>query len=188
MNIYEQLQGTKLTLSLEGQLTSITAVDLENRLGQILEADTVTTIVFEFSGLSFVSSAGIRVILRTMKLMNAKRGKVSITNISDAVRETFEISGLIDLFVHDEKLVIIEKERTAEAKVVLSLDGTLDAKTVLILNNKLKMLEEQGASVIFLDCAGIDSIAPEGRQMLEEAVKRLRAKQKRLIITNLTIK
>jgi anti-anti-sigma regulatory factor len=67
------------------------------------------------SELRYLSSAGIRVIIIIMKEMNAKKGKFTIRKISPEVREIFNMTGLRDLFVQDEKYFLVIKE-TSETK------------------------------------------------------------------------
>jgi anti-anti-sigma regulatory factor len=111
---------------------------------------------------------GMRVILGAIKWMNAQKTKLSIINIPEVVREAFELTGLLDLFVHDEKLVIIETEKT-KTRLTLPLAGALDAETFQVLEDKLEQLKEDGVSLIILDCFKLSSISPEGRQRLDIA-------------------
>lgn len=182
MNIYEQRQGTTIILSLEGRLDALSAPTLENQLQKIRE--TFTEVILDLSELTFISSMGIRVMIQGFKWMNAKKGKFVIKNISELVRDVFEISGLIDLFVQDEKFVIIQKERN-ENRIVFSLAGNLNQKAALVLNNQLRQLENEGFTTITLDFAAVNSISLEGRSMLESAQKRIREKQGTLVIQNI---
>ena len=45
--------------------------------------------------LVYISSAGLRVILKTYKMLASKKGLI-LTNVSDEVREVFEITGFSD--------------------------------------------------------------------------------------------
>jgi anti-anti-sigma factor len=71
MDIREQWQ--KLVLSPSGPLDGLSAPNLEKKLAQLQETKEVTFLVFDFSGLTHISSMGIRVILKALKWMNAKR-------------------------------------------------------------------------------------------------------------------
>jgi anti-sigma B factor antagonist len=186
MDIREQWQGTKLVLSFSGPLDTLRAPDLEKKLEQLQETKKVKFLIFDFTELSFISSMGIRVILKALKWMNTEQGKLSIINIPDTVREVFKLTGLIDLFIHDEELVIIETEKT-EAKITLSLGGVLDATTFPMLNKKFKQLEREDISLIILDCAKLsNSLSSDDQRLLDTAGKRLNEHQKRLVLRNLT--
>ena len=49
------------------------------------------------SGVEYISSAGIRVLLRAYKKMNTNQGKTRIENVNDIVREVFEMTGLSEM-------------------------------------------------------------------------------------------
>ncbi|MFM7599933.1 MAG: STAS domain-containing protein [Pseudanabaena sp.] len=79
-----------LCLSLDGQLDTLTASDLEKSLQSNLNQD-VQTIIFDLQNLSFVSSAGLRVFAKARKIMKSKDGKVFFTNLTPQVRKVFDI-------------------------------------------------------------------------------------------------
>lgn len=93
MQITKNQDGEKLTVKVEGRLDTSTAPSLEAELAGL---DGVNEMVFDFSNLEYVSSAGLRVILATQKAMSKKGGLV-LTGVSDAVMEVFEITGFADI-------------------------------------------------------------------------------------------
>ncbi len=94
MTIEKKQDGFGLELALSGRLDTITAPELEAELKQISE--DVTEIVFDFTGLDYISSAGLRVLLSEQKVMN-KRGKMSVKNVNKVVREVFEVTGFSNI-------------------------------------------------------------------------------------------
>lgn len=93
MNIEKKLEGTTLTIALEGRLDTTTSPDLEEALGSSL--DGATELVFDFTKLDYLSSAGLRVLLSAQKRMN-KQGSMKLVHVNDAVKEVFEITGFAD--------------------------------------------------------------------------------------------
>ena len=93
MTISKTLEGNTLTLALEGRLDTTTSPDLEEALGASL--DGVTQLVFDFTRLDYLSSAGLRVLLSAQKRMN-KQGSMKLIHVNDAVKEVFEITGFAD--------------------------------------------------------------------------------------------
>ena len=93
MNIEKKLEGTTLTIALEGRLDTTTSPDLEEALGESL--DGVTALVFDFTKLDYLSSAGLRVLLSAQKRMN-KQGSMKLVHVNDAVKEVFDITGFAD--------------------------------------------------------------------------------------------
>ena len=94
MTIEKHRQGTELTVVLEGRLDTVSAPDLDAVVkNELLGVDTF---ILDLKKLQYTSSAGLRVILIAQKTMN-KQGKLILKNVSEAVMEVFEMTGLSDL-------------------------------------------------------------------------------------------
>ena len=94
MKIEKYRQGTELTVMLEGRLDTVSAPDLDAVVKN--ELSGVDTFILDLKKLQYTSSAGLRVILIAQKTMN-KQGKLILKNVSEAVMEVFEMTGLADL-------------------------------------------------------------------------------------------
>ena len=86
--------GSALELALEGRLDTVTAPDLEKALTPIPEG--VNTIVYDFSNLEYISSAGLRVVLRA-HLSLPMGGKTKVLNSNPVVKEVFSVTGFADI-------------------------------------------------------------------------------------------
>ena len=87
--------GNRLTLALDGYLNTATANELGTLLGESLGG--VTDLVFDFSELNYISSAGVRVLLSTQKRMNSQ-GSMKITGASNNIIDIFDITGITEIF------------------------------------------------------------------------------------------
>jgi anti-anti-sigma factor len=170
MEIFEQRQGSQLVLYLKGRLDAITADLLQKKFDQIKDATTDLTI--DMSELKYISSAGLRVIIIIMKKMKAVNGKFSIGQMSEDIREIFNMAGLLDVFVQDEKFVIIVKEINGTS-ITLSLAGILDLKAGMELNNQIQQLENAGFTDFFLDISKAKNRTPEFQSIMSEIQKRI---------------
>ena len=94
MTIDKQLNGSELTLVLNGRLDTTTAPELEAVIKENIAG--VTNLVMDFAELEYLSSAGLRVILSAQKAMN-KQGEMVIRNVNETINEVFEITGFIDI-------------------------------------------------------------------------------------------
>ena len=94
MNINKNKIGNDLTIALEGRLDTTTAPELDEALNADLAG--VTNLVFDFSSLEYISSAGLRVLLSAQKTMN-KQGSMVVKNVSEEVKEIFEVTGFSDI-------------------------------------------------------------------------------------------
>ena len=91
MEIVKAMEGSGLTIALEGRLDSVSSRDLEKELRASVPG--LTELVFEFEKLSYITSAGLRVISLAKKLMN-KQGHMVIRHVQPDVMEVFDATGL----------------------------------------------------------------------------------------------
>lgn len=94
LNIEKKTEGKNLNMVLTGRLDTTTAPDLEKEVKESIEG--VEKLVFDFSSLEYISSAGLRVLLSAQKIMN-KQGEMIVKNASDDVKEIFEVTGFSDI-------------------------------------------------------------------------------------------
>ncbi|MBR5381290.1 MAG: STAS domain-containing protein [Oscillospiraceae bacterium] len=94
MTIRKDLNGSALTIALEGRLDTMTAPELENELKTSL--DGVTELTLDLQQLDYMSSAGLRVLLSAQKKMN-KCGSMTVTNVNDDIMEIFDVTGFADI-------------------------------------------------------------------------------------------
>ena len=73
-----------------GSLDSNTSSILEDHLAG-LRRDGATTVVLDLKNLTYISSAGVRVILVAKKAMKAAGGDVVLTNLQPQIRKVFDI-------------------------------------------------------------------------------------------------
>lgn len=94
MEIQKILEGTTLTVKLSGRLDASNAQELTNDLNTAIK--DVKELIFDFTNLKYIASAGLRVLLTAQKRMN-KQGSMKIRNVEDSVMEVFEMTGFADL-------------------------------------------------------------------------------------------
>ena len=90
MKIVKELNDKQLTIKPVGEINSVTAPELEEVIKNDLNG--VKAIIFDFSELEYLSSAGLRVLLVAQKLMN-KKGPMSVRNVNSNVMEILDITG-----------------------------------------------------------------------------------------------
>ena len=94
MNIEKTITGKNILLKVAGRLDTTTAPQLEAAIDDCI-ADA-EELVLECSELEYVSSAGLRVILKAQKRMNVQ-GSMKLTNVNDTIMEVFDITGFADI-------------------------------------------------------------------------------------------
>ena len=94
MTIEKMMNGTAATLKIIGRLDTSTAPELEAAIDGGIAG--IQELVLDCSALEYVSSAGLRVILKAQKLMNAQ-GAMKVTHVNEAIMEVFDITGFADI-------------------------------------------------------------------------------------------
>ncbi|MBR5808694.1 MAG: STAS domain-containing protein [Clostridia bacterium] len=94
MTIEKKINGEAVTLIVSGRLDTQTAPELENELDSVLSG--IKELTFDMTNLEYVSSAGLRVILKAQKAMNAQ-GSMKLTGVNDSIMEVFDITGFLDI-------------------------------------------------------------------------------------------
>ena len=94
LNIEKITDATALTVALGGRLDTTTAPQLEKALSQ--ELDGVTALTFDMEALEYISSAGLRVLLATQKVMS-RQGEMRVVHVNEAIMEIFEVTGFSDI-------------------------------------------------------------------------------------------
>lgn len=92
MIIRQSRKENELTVSPEGRLDSATSGEFQEFLTENFTAD-IEKLILDFSGVDFISSKGIRVIVAVYK--NLGERKLAIISANAAVVEVFRLSGLL---------------------------------------------------------------------------------------------
>lgn len=93
-------------VSISGNLDSNTAPELQQRIDSEIN-DTVSTTILDFKDLDFLSSAGLRVIFKTAKVMDNSGGKFLLVNLQPQIKKVFEIINALDgmnIFTNQDEL------------------------------------------------------------------------------------
>ena len=94
MTTNKLFEGERLILTLSGRLDTNSSPALEAELKQSVGG--VKELIFDFSGVEYISSAGLRVLLAAQKVMN-RQGSMKLIGVNDDVMEVFEITGFSDI-------------------------------------------------------------------------------------------
>jgi len=84
--------GNETVIYLSGQLDTLTAIDFEKEIQNVLNTDAAV-VVLDGRELSYVSSAGLRLLLTLQKGMTAKKGTFRLRSINTDIMDIFNITG-----------------------------------------------------------------------------------------------
>ena len=94
MTIEKKINNDAATLIVSGRLDTQTAPVLETELDAFLSG--LKELTFDMTNLEYVSSAGLRVILKAQKAMNSQ-GSMKLIGVNDSIMEVFDITGFLDI-------------------------------------------------------------------------------------------
>ena len=92
MKIFQENNNGIEIFSVKGSLDSNTSTEFETRIYAALESGQ-RKLILNLEDLDYISSAGIRVMLKTTKDLNRMDGNIVLCTLQDYVREVFEIAG-----------------------------------------------------------------------------------------------
>lgn len=92
MEISEVKAETHLHVTPHGRLDATTAPVLQEKLVGLIEAGN-HRMLLDFSGLDYVSSAGLRVVLIAAKRLKAVSGRLALCGMKPHIKEVFDIAG-----------------------------------------------------------------------------------------------
>lgn len=97
MNIKKEKIGIYSVLNIHGRIDTIHSSALEDEVRELFDSGE-KNLIFNCSGMSYISSSGLRVFLVTQKKVISINGKLHLSNMQPAIQEIFRISGFSNLF------------------------------------------------------------------------------------------
>ncbi len=85
----------KVILAIKGDFDTKAAPKIDGKLSECV--NRTDDLVLDFKDVSYVSSAGLRVILKIQKAMEEKNGRITFINVCDEVLDVFEFAGFLSI-------------------------------------------------------------------------------------------
>lgn len=85
-------------VNVRGKIDCTNSEEAEIDLNLILDNDD-KFYIFDLCGLEYISSAGLRVFLTASKKIKNHKGAFVICEVSEEIREVFDITGLLNVFI-----------------------------------------------------------------------------------------
>lgn len=90
-----EIEGESIEIGISGKLDTMRAMELDERLSSL--SGDVVNITFDFDGLEYIASAGLRVLYWAQEYTEEKGGRMTVRNVSEAVNDIFEMTGFKDM-------------------------------------------------------------------------------------------
>ena len=91
MDLIKEYNEKELTITVKDKVDTNTAPDFENEI--LDEMGKFDSLIIDFTDLEYISSAGLRVLIATQKILKAENIPLVIKNVSAPVNEIFRMSG-----------------------------------------------------------------------------------------------
>ncbi len=92
----EEVDG-KYVATLEGEMDTAAAVEAEEVLKPLYTSDG-KDVVIDCSGLEYIASSGLRILLSILKGAKAAGSKVVMRGVNDDIKNVFKLTGFISIF------------------------------------------------------------------------------------------
>ena len=106
------INGT-VVITIVRRFDSDSAPAIEVELKKIVEQHP-ESVIFDFSKTDYISSAGLRVLLSTTRMLMKAGSRVALSSLSQQVRQVFEIAGFTKIFTiygsRDDALQNLQKK------------------------------------------------------------------------------
>ena len=102
MEVISSGEGRELTHTLRGELDHHAAKEAMRKLEWELDAALPSKLTLDFSGVSFMDSSGIAVVMRALKRMRAMGGSAAIKNVPPQAKKVFTAAGIFRIVPLEE--------------------------------------------------------------------------------------
>lgn len=97
LQIETAAQDGVTVVTMAGEIDGTTAARAQEILVPLLEQHA--SLVLDVSAVSFLSSAGLRMLLLVYRQALAKNGKVALAGLNEQIRDTMAITGFLKFFL-----------------------------------------------------------------------------------------
>lgn len=97
MEITEKMAENCAIIGIKGRLDTTNYSILEKKLMELIDTGQ-TRLVVDLSGMDYVSSSGLRILLMALKRITVAKGKFALCSLQENIKEIFEISGFTNIF------------------------------------------------------------------------------------------
>ena len=171
MTIDNRINGSTVTLLLSGRLDAAKAPLLEQKIKQW--GNNITEIILDFTELTYISSMGLRVLLHAKKMLRKDNRKLTIKNMTESIKEVFQMTGFLNLMVQEEQFVLLRKDEADN--VVLSFIGRMKSDHIAAVSKELYEIKKAGLFggepfTVIMDMQNLVFISPRTCKLLKETI------------------
>ncbi len=87
----------QLVFEMEEEIDEYSVQNIKRRMDNEIQRYMPKEVIFDFSNVSFMDSAGIGLVIGRYKLIDMIGGELRVANVSSQIQKIFEMSGLLRL-------------------------------------------------------------------------------------------
>ena len=164
-----------------GEFDAASAPTVQERL-KVLTSGERPIVVLDFTGVPFMSSAGLRVLQMSLRSAQSSHGAIRLASVSAPVLAVLQQTGMATLFTiyPDADTALQDFDMEAAAKVVaevriVELTGELDANNAPELEQRLRDLINNGVSRLVLDMGHVTFVTSAALRVFQVLLMAARA-------------
>ena len=98
LNVSKTVNGSSLTVTPAGKLTTAAAKELDGELNEALNG--ITELVFDLENLEYITSAGLRMLLSCRKRMS-RQGSMRLRKVNPQIMKILDMTGFTGMFTFE---------------------------------------------------------------------------------------
>ncbi len=116
MGVRIEITPQHITAWLSGELDHHTAAAMREQVDMAIERSATRLLRLDFSGITFMDSSGIGLVMGRYRLMQARGGSLRVVGVSDRLLRVMRLAGLQKLPVWETPLPAQSKKREVNSK------------------------------------------------------------------------
>jgi anti-sigma B factor antagonist len=183
MRLEEQAEKDATVIALRGNLDALAAPAVADRLRDLLQ-EGQRRIVLDLIDVSYLSSAGLRVIQEGLQQAREQGGELRLAGLQGLAREALDRSGLGTLVtLYPDRAAALSdfhlslRHRDVDGVTVVEPDGALDESAVAALEERLDLLMAEGRRQLVLDLSRVTQVSTPSLAALQRVLLALHARQ-----------
>ena len=102
MNVKYNVEDKLLVLELTEEIDHHSTEKIRRRADYEIQRHMPRKTIFDFSGVTFMDSAGIGMVIGRYKMVAMLGGKVAMINVKPSIKKVFEMSGILKIIPIEE--------------------------------------------------------------------------------------
>lgn len=90
--------GREMIVRIAGDLDATSSKNLKRTLEAQIEQNRPSTVIVDCSGLNYIDSTGLGVLVSAMKKVHEHGGKIRVTHLKPYLQKIFRVTGLTGIF------------------------------------------------------------------------------------------